>query len=376
MTIATIRAQAVSVPLRMPTSIATRNVSSRDYLIVEMTDQDGVIGHGYAYIGVYGAKVAVQVVDELLAPIALRQDTDSPVELWSVMYQESLLAGRRGIVLRAISALDIALWDLRAKRAGQPLADLLGGESSRRLPVYASGGYYRPDEGDPADYVRREISANIEDGFIDHKIKVGGLSVADDARRVAAAAEVIGDTGRLAVDANNAYPSVHEAAHAARAFDDACGGLWWFEEPFGPDQITAHQSLGTLCSVPVATGEVHQTRWEFTQLLARPGIAILQPDAGVLGGITEWLRVANLASAAGVGVAPHWHANVHAHLASAVDNCLAIEHFTLEKDIYNFESLLLPESRLRCENGRLVLNEQPGLGFEFDTDKLATYRSA
>lgn len=376
MTIQAINAQAVSVPLKQSTSIATRNVSSRDYLIVDVTDSDGVVGHGYSYIGTYGASVAVQVVTELLTPSLTQQSTDSPVALWSIMYQESLLAGRRGIVLRAISALDIAFWDLRAKRAQLPLADLLGGDSTTPLPVYASGGYYRPIEGDPSEYVRREISSNIEHGFSDHKIKVGGLPVSEDAKRVAAAAEMIAGSGRLAVDANNAYRSVHEAAHAATVFHEECGGLWWFEEPFGPDQIRAHQDLGTLSPAPVATGEIHQTRWEFNELLANPGVAILQPDAGVLGGITEWLRVASLASGAGVSIAPHWHANVHAHLASAVDNCLTIEHFTLEKDIYNFEELLTPDSRLQHGDGMLKLGSQPGLGLDFDTEKLANYRSA
>src|SRR5271165_4936619 len=123
------------------------------------------------------------------------------------MYQESLLLGRRGALLRAISAVDIALWDLRAKTCGVPLAVLLGGSTTRPIAAYASGGYYRPDDGPFEQAVVNEIVANQEAGFSDHKIKVGGLPLEEDVARVAAASEAIGGRGRLALDANNAYRS-------------------------------------------------------------------------------------------------------------------------------------------------------------------------
>jgi L-alanine-DL-glutamate epimerase-like enolase superfamily enzyme len=351
-------------------------VHAREYLLVEVTGEDGATGIGYAYIGTRGAAAAAALTAELLAPVALAAADDSPVALWPALYQETLLAGRRGIVLRAMSALDIALWDLRARRAGLPLAALLGGDAAAAVPAYASGGYYRPAEGDPAEYVRREIAGNREAGFADHKIKVGGLTVAEDARRVRAAREVIGDSGRLAVDANNAYRSVHEAADALRAFEDASGGLWWFEEPLGPDLVDGHHRLAERASTPIATGEIHQTRWEYRQLIGGEGVAVLQPDAGVLGGVTEWLRVAQAASVADLPVAPHWHANLHAQLAGAVDNCLVVEHFDLEKDIYNFEELLVPETRLAVADGAVRLSGRPGLGIELDPAKVERYRVA
>jgi L-alanine-DL-glutamate epimerase-like enolase superfamily enzyme len=287
------------------------------------------------------------------------------------------MLGRRGVVVRALSGIDIALWELSAKRAGMPLAVLLGGAATT-VPAYASGGYYRPDEGSWTDAVAAEIRLNRSLGFRDHKIKVGGLSVNDDAARVSAAAEAIGADGRLALDANNAYRSVGDALRAIRAFEEAAKGrgLWWVEEPLSPDDIEGHRAIAREIETPVATGEIHQTRWDFRQLLEREAADLLQPDAAVIGGVSEWMRVARVAETFGIPIAPHWHANVHAHLAAASPNCIAIEHFALQKDIYNFELLLTPESRLVVRDGAAVVPDRPGIGVEFDEGVLRGYEIA
>jgi L-alanine-DL-glutamate epimerase-like enolase superfamily enzyme len=374
--------------------MATRVLDERHYLLVEVATSDGPPGVGYSYAGTSGGPMLAQAVRELLAPVLRGADEHDVTGLWERMYQETLLAGRRGVVIRALSAVDMALWDASAKRARVPLAVLLGGTTARPLPAYASGGYYRPDDGPWEAAVAREIEYNQSIGFRDHKIKVGGLPVEEDARRVAAAAQAIaaasaasvgsagsagsagsvgsagGGTGRLALDANNAYRSVPEALRAARAFERAAGelGLWWFEEPLSPDDIAGHAALAAQLDTTVATGEIHQTRWEFRDLIERRAADLLQPDAGVLGGVTEFVRVAHAAETFGIQVAPHWHANVHAQLAAATPNCLTLEHFSLDKDIYNFELLVTPETRLVIEDGAARLSDRPGLGFEFDEE--------
>src|SRR5262249_11677801 len=176
-------------------------------------------------------------------------------------------------------------------------------------------------------------------------------------------------------DANNAYRSVGESLRAVRAFERAAGqdGLWWFEEPLSPDNIAGHAQLARTLETPVATGEIHQTRWEFAQLIERHAADVLQPDAGVLGGVTEWLRVAHAADTFGLHVAPHWHANLHAHPAAAVPNALAIEYFDPGKDIYNFERLLTEETRLHMRDGAAHISDRPGIGIEFDETAIARY---
>jgi L-alanine-DL-glutamate epimerase-like enolase superfamily enzyme len=186
----------------------------------------------------------------------------------------------------------------------------------------------------------------------------------------------VGDQGRLALDANNAYHDVPEALHAIRTFERAAGkkGLWWVEEPLLPDDVAGHSALSRRVETPIATGEIAQTRWEFRDLLKIEGPLIIQPDAGVLGGVTEWLRVVRAAETFGVPVAPHWHANLHVHLAAVASNCLAVEHFVLEKDIYNFELLLTARSRCTFRDGHLLIGDRPGLGIELDPDAVERYR--
>lgn len=376
-----LRARAVRVPLARETRMSTRLLSQRDYVLVEARrDDDAAVGLGYTYAGTAGGALLAGVVDELLAPVVVSGDAEDVVGTWERMYQETLLAGRRGMVLRAMSGVDIALWDLRAKRLGVPLAVLLGAGLAP-VRAYASGGYYRPDAGPWAAAVAEEIAGNCRAGFRDHKIKVGGLSVGQDAERVAAAVDAMGDDGRLALDANNAYRTRTEALRALRAFERAAGdaGLWWFEEPLPADDIAGHAALRTHSQTPIATGEIAQTRWEFRDLLQREAADLLQPDAGVLGGVTEYVRVVRAAEVFGVPVAPHWHANLHVHLAAASAHCLAVEHFLPEKDIYNFEQLVTPQTRLAVQDGLAVVSDRPGLGFELDEDaveRFALQRSA
>ena len=177
------------------------------------------------------------------------------------------------------------------------------------------------------------------------------------------------------MDANNAYRTVPEALHAIRAFERAAEpvGLWWIEEPLSPDDNAGHAEIATRVQTPVATGEIHQTRWEFRDLIERRAAGILQPDAGVVGGVSEWMRVARTAETFGLAVAPHWHANLHAQLALTTPACLAIEHFTLEKDVYNFERLVTPATRLAFEGGCVHPSERSGLGIELDRDALERY---
>lgn len=375
MTITAVRAQAISIPVATPTRISTRVLGQREYLLVTVRDDNSeCCGLGYAYIGTTGGAVARAAVDILLAPVLIGREADDISGLWERMYQETLLSGRRGLVVRAISAVDIGLWDLAAKRRGIPLCAMLGG-TRRDIPVYASGGYYRPEDGPWAAAVAREIETNRGMGFVDHKIKVGGLSVPEDAERVAAAIDKLDVGGRLALDCNNAYRNTAEALRAIRAFEDAAGnhGLWWIEEPLSPDDVTGHASIAAEVETPIATGEIHQTRWEFRDLLDRRAADILQPDAGVVGGITEWLRVARTAETFGVPLAPHWHANLHVHLAAATLGCVTVEHFALEKDIYNFEEVVQVKSRLEVHNGYATVPTRPGLGIELEAERVKAY---
>ena len=370
-TIAEVAASTVRVPVAIPTAISTRALPHRDYTLVTVTDSDGRTGTGYTYAGTSAGAWVTRAVSELLAPLALGQPARGIGDLATRLAQEFLLVGRRGGMIRAISALDIALWDLLGHTTGMPLRVLLG-SARRTVPAYASGGYYRP--GDAVQNVREEVARQRARGFADFKMKVGGASLREDEARVAAAREALGSSGRLALDANNAYGGVGEAIKAADAF--APHDIWWFEEPLLPDDIDGHAQLAARAPIPIATGEIEATAWGFGQLLRARAAHIHQTDAAVCGGVSEWLKAAHAAAAFGVPVAPHWHHNLHAQLTAAIPNGLVVEHFALEEGVYNFEELLDPATRAVVTDGVIQLNDLPGIGIRYDPDAIARYTLA
>lgn len=367
MRITGLRAAAIRVPLRVTTSFSTRRVDARDYVLTWMETEEGVEGVGYTYAGNSGGQWLADAITELLAPRLIGRDALAIEENWELIYRDLLLLGRRGGLLRALSAVDIAAWDVLGRATGMPLRRLLGGGRDR-VPAYASGGYYR--EGDPIAAVVGEMERYLALGFTRFKIKVGGLPLAEDVARVAAARATIGPAAELALDVNNGWRSSDEALRAIRAFEPH--DIWWVEEPLSPDDVAGHADLVRRSPITIATGEIEATRWGFADLLRHQAADILQPDACVAGGISEWMKIAHAAAAFDRSVAPHWHANVHAQLAAATTNCTAVEYFALSEDIYNFEALL--ERELVVENGEIVLDDTPGIGITLDEEAVARYR--
>jgi L-alanine-DL-glutamate epimerase-like enolase superfamily enzyme len=369
MKITDVRTVTVRVPIERPTAISTRQLGAREYILVWIDTDAGHTGIGYTYAGTVGGQAVYDLVRGVFRPLLIGQDPQLIERHWAAMYQEVLLAGRRGAALRAISAVDIGLWDVLGKIAHLPLYRLLGGWADA-VPAYASGGYYRP--GNPLDNIREEMMAYKTMGFTDYKIKVGGAAFDVDVARVQAAREAIGPAGRLALDANNAWRWPYDAIRFARAVEQY--DIWWLEEPLSPEDVAGHAEIARSLEMPVATGEIHATRWDFRALVEQHAADILQPDAGVLGGITEWLKIAHTAASFNLPVAPHWHANVHVHLVAAVHNAITVEFFVLEQDIYNFERLVTPETRLCPQDGRLPLPTGPGLGLALDEAAVARWK--
>jgi L-alanine-DL-glutamate epimerase-like enolase superfamily enzyme len=225
---------------------------------------------------------------------------------------------------------------------------------------------------DPLKEIEGEMGRYVDRGFTEFKIKVGGVSIEVDTERVRVAREVIGPTAKLALDANNAYNDVHTALRAAESF--APYDIWWFEEPTFPDSLPNSARIAAAAPMPVATGEIEATRWGFRDIIDAGAAQILQPDAGVLGGVSEWMKVAHLAAGHDIPVAPHWNANMHVHLVAAVDNALTLEYFHLDEDIYNFERLLEPDDRLVVKNGKVRVPDRPGLGVVFSEKAVDQFR--
>lgn len=354
------------VPLDRPTSFSTRTVLERHFCIVKLRSAEGVEGIGFCYAGSSGGDVVKVAVEQLLAPVLVGQDSLRSEGLWSAMYQESLLQGRAGAVMRGVSILDTAFWDLNARSAGLPLHDYLGCMNREKVIAYASGGYYL-DGKTPAD-LGREMAAYVDLGFKAVKMKTGRFSPDDEAARVAAARDAIGPDVVLMLDVNNAWSDLPTALEYARRFE--AYNPYWIEEPFGPDAIDLHARLAQRTSITIATGEIEAGRWRFRELIDAGGAEILQADAAVCGGISEWRRIAAHAGSSGVTVSPHWFHDLHAPLVAATPNARYVEFFP-DDQVLNFRRLI--DRQLEHEDGYLLLHQTPGLGFAFDERAVERY---
>lgn len=366
MPVTAVMANTVVVPLGAGVAFATRAVLNREYTLVRVRSSSGVEGVGFCYSGSRAGHLSTLVVRDLLRDHVIERDPQEVEAIWDAMFRDSILHGRRGSVLRAMSAIDIALWDLMGKEVGLPLYSLLGAYRRDTVPAYASGGYYSP--GKTPEHLAEEVRGYVDKGFRAVKIKVGRVSADEDVARVRACRQAIGPNVQLFLDANNAWCDAPAAIKAIRMFEEYEPG--WIEEPVMPDDMEASAAVAAAVHTPVATGEIEATRWGFQELIQHRAASILQPDAAVCGGITEWRKIAALAAAHSIPVAPHWLADLHVHLVAATPNATWVEFFPDTK-VLNFMRLL--RKSVEARDGELVLPKGPGLGIELDEEAVERY---
>lgn len=363
-----VRARSINIPLDVVTSLSSRRVVERHYGVVEVEGDDGHTGIGFCYVGSAGGGLFTEAVSSLLAPVLVGEDPYRVEGLWAAMYQEALLQGRAGTVVRAISALDTAIWDRNARAAGLPLYKFLGAVKDS-VPAYASGGYYV--DGKTPERLADEMGGYVDEGYTAVKMKVGRFDLAKEEERIAAVRERIGPDTILMLDANNAWSDLPTALRFARMYEQY--DPYFLEEPFSPDDIDNHAKLAQQVSMPIATGEIEVGRWRFMELMSKGGAAILQTDACVCGGITEFRRIAATAASFGLTLCPHWFHDLHAHLVAATPNCRYVEFFA-DDQVLNFRRLV--DTQLTVRKGMIDLPQRPGLGFDFDAKALDRYAMA
>jgi L-alanine-DL-glutamate epimerase-like enolase superfamily enzyme len=267
---------------------------------------------------------------------------------------------------RAISAIDIALWDIRAKSANMPVYKLLGGFRDR-VPTYIAGGYYEEGKGLPE--LAQEMRENVAMGARAIKMKVGAVSIREDVERVRTVRDAIGPDVKLMVDANCAYKS-YEAIQLAKRIEEF--DPFWFEEPIAVDDYEGHRRLAEATSIPIATGENEYTRYGFRDLIAHRAAAILNPDAIICGGITEFVKIAHLAQAYDVDIAPHGPQEVHVHLVAALSNGLILEFY---RDTVDPMWGKVYHHTLRLnDDGTVSPPDVPGIGIDPNYEMLAPHR--
>jgi L-rhamnonate dehydratase len=339
-------------------------------VIVRVRTDDGLEGLGTVGVGSPASK---PVIDHHLAPLVVGASPFDVELLWERMFRATINIGRKGLVLEAISAIDIALWDILGKATGQPLYNLLGGRTRDRIRAYVSQSYAKAD----LDAVREEAASYREQGFTALKMRFGyGPSDGEGGKRanhelVAAVREAIGPDTELMADAYMGW-DLSYAIDMIRRLEDL--NLRWVEEPLVPDDIDGYVRLRSMVSTPISAGEHEFTRWGYRELLTRGAVDIVQPDVNRMGGITEARKVWALASAFNVPVVPHSHQSHNAHLIMAHLNSPLIEFFPtgVHRTGYTFFTELF-EGEPEAVDGWVELGDAPGLGITLDEDVLEEY---
>ncbi len=348
-----------SAPYRQPYSNSLYTYSSTDIVICRLETDNGFEGFGWTH----GNAVVIKTMQSL-RNILIGMDVFQYERIWNMMYRPKLF-GRKGFETRAISAVDIALWDLMGKKAGVSVHQLLGG-CSDSVPAYIAGGYYEKDKS--YELLRSEVKENVRKGAKAVKMKIGGAPIPIDIERIDAVRDAVGPKCRILVDANNAYNRI-DALKMGRALDKR--DIYWFEEPLPPDDLEGCAMLSRKLDTPIAIGENEYTKWGFKQIMDSHAASILNADAQVLGGITEWRKIADMAQAYHVLMAPHGDQEIHIHLVGAMSNGLIAEYYdsnlnALLSDMFSTHAVL-------NEEGMIDIPHRPGLGVDIDFAALEKY---
>src|SRR3989454_4916581 len=357
------------VPPEDSVTLGIGRAVKRDAVVVKVTTDDGVVGWGESHHGRAPGAVA-HLVNATLRQLVLGMDAADVVGVWGRIYKMQLGSHGMGAgTALAMSGIDPALWDIRGKVTGWPLYRLLGG-TSRPIPAYAGGvslGYQEPAA--LVDEARRLVAA----GYRAVKLRVGDTP-GRDLERVAAVRKAFGDGLVILVDANTGY-SVADARAAMPVLD--AHGVGWLEEPFPAHDHRSYAQAATFGRVPLAAGENHYTRFEFTRVIEDRVITILQPDLSKTGGVTEALRIAALASAWKLPINPHTSMtglNMAAsiHLLAAIDNAGYFEGDVSKGNLFR-DRLVHPAPYAVDRDGRVAPLGGPGLGLDVDEEFLTKH---
>ena len=372
--ISSIRTHVLSAPLTKPFHWSFNRADKREGCIVEITDESGETGWGECF----GPARLNAAVIEAFKPHLIGKDAFAIDAIWQQLHNLFLDQGQKGLAITALSGIDIALWDLKGKRLDEPVHRLLGGPIRTEVKAYATGTY-RLDEGNPLDYVVREVEGYAAEGFHAVKIKIG-FDVSSDAKLIKACRAAVGPDINLMIDANHGFDSI-EAIRLGNAIAE--DDIRWFEEPVTPDDLGSYEEVRCGQPIPVAGGECDFTRWGFRDILQRRAVDIIQPDTAAAGGLSECKKIADMAASFGIRYLPHvWGTGIG--LAAALQLLAVLPDtppsYTPKAPILEFDRSEHPfrqailQSPIEHESGVVQIPQGSGLGIEIDRAALEQFK--
>ncbi|WP_040577267.1 mandelate racemase/muconate lactonizing enzyme family protein [Methylopila sp. M107] len=351
--IAWVKLSLAFLPLKRPISDAKvltgrqKPLTEVAILFCEIETANGHFGHGFSYSKRAGGPGMFAHAKEISGEL-IGEDPNDIARIWEKLCWAGASVGRSGLATQAIAAMDIALWDLKAKRADLPLAKLLGAHRDSVLAYNTSGGFL----SSPIEEVLESCAALKERGIGGVKIKVGQPDPMVDLKRVEAVRKLLGDAFPVAVDANQQWDRP-TAMRVGRALEPM--NLFWIEEPLDAYDAAGHAQLAAALDTPIATGEMLTSVAEHYELIRNDSVDFIQPDAGRVGGITQFLKITAMADFKGLKMAPHFAMEIHLHLCAAYPREPWVEHFDWLEPLFN--------ETLEIKDGRMIVPNRPGLGF-------------
>lgn len=360
MEIESVECYTLKVPIGRTVGDSRLSITDVYWIVVEIETDSGLTGTGWMGSLGFGPEILSQLVDSQFEEILLGRD---PFELTAIhedLRRQTIYYGETGMAAWPRGAIDVALWDIKAQVAGEPLFRFLGGEQ-RRVPAYTSLMDATEDDRDAVAERHREYA---EEGFSAFKTKVGNRSVAEEAARVEGIRAAVGDEAEIFVDANQAW-TVSEAIEHARAMD--AHDIGWVEEPISEYDLRGHDRVATRMAPPLATGEMFYRPERFEHLFDVGALGVVQPDLVRLGGISGMQEAAAMAHRRARPLAPHFYYAVSAHVVSAAPTGKIAEYIPA----YDIAPVLADPPKI--EDGHVILSERPGHGYKIDDHARTKY---